>query len=517
MKGSEGLLATAHAAGVRTCFANPGTTEIPLVEAFDEAPGVRPVLALTEGVATGAADGHTRMTGTPALTLLHLGPGLANGIANLHNARRGFSPVVNVIGEHTSWHQAADPPLASDIDSLAAPVSGWVGRSTSPSDTARAFLAAHEQALRLRLPATLIAAADHMSGEGGAVADVPAPTARPVVEAERITAVAKRLTGNGGATRPALLLGDSALHPAAMTAAGRIAAACGGGVFTERGSARVDRTPNLPVCRELPYFPEDVVDALESYTDLVLIGARTPVSFFGYQGRPSYPLPPEMRVHTLAEPIEDATAAVHELATATGSESVDPVRAKAPELAPPEGTLTAQDVARAIVCTQPEDAIIVNEGVSGAAAYPALAASAPPHTELGLTGGAIGGGPPLATGAAVACPDRPVIDFQADGSAAYTVQALWTQAREGLNVTTVVLANARYRILEAELDRHGVAEPGVSARDLTELTGPAMDWTNVARGFGVAAVRVTTGAELVAELRNAQLTAGPRLIEAVLR
>ncbi|MHA6803377.1 acetolactate synthase large subunit [Salinifilum ghardaiensis] len=516
MKGSEALLATAHASGVRACFANPGTTEIPLVEAFDESPGVRPVLALAEGVATGAADGYARMAEAPALTLLHLGPGLANGIANLHNARRGLSPVINVIGEHASWHLAADPPLASDIDSLAAPVSGWVGRTSSPAGTARAFLTARERALRLRLPATLIAAADHMAGEGGAVPDVPAPPVRPAVDDERITEVAKRLTGNGE-TRPALLLGGSALHPAALTAAGRIAAACGGAVFTERGSARVDRTPNLPVTRELPYFPEDVLAALDGCTDLVLVGARTPVSFFGYQGQPSYPLPPETRIHTLAEPTEDATAAVHGLAAATGSESTAPVRADAPELTPPEGTLTAQDVARAIACTQPENAIVVNEGVSGAAAYPAVAASAPPHTELGLTGGAIGGGPPLATGAAVACPERPVITFQADGSAAYSVQALWTQAREGLNVTTVVLANSRYRILETELHRHGVAEPGASARDLTDLTGPAADWTNVARGFGVPAVRVTTGAELVAELRNAQLGAGPRLIEAVLR
>ncbi|MCI2417597.1 acetolactate synthase large subunit [Saccharopolyspora sp. K220] len=514
MKGSESLLATATAAGVQVCFANPGTTEIPLVEAFDQVEGVRAVLALSEGVVTGAADGYARMTGIPAMTLLHLGPGLANGIANLHNARRARSPMINVIGEHATWHQPADAPLNSDIESLARPVSGWVGRTSSPVNAAAEFVEAYQATLRQRLPATLIAAADHMWSQGGEPAEVPVPPTRPTVDDQQVSTIAKLLSGGRG--RPALLLGGHAAAPDGIRTAARIAATVGGEVFVERSPARIERGPEIPLVRSLPYFPEDVLKALDGYSHLVLVGARTPVAFFGYRGMPSFPVPNNIKVHTLADADQDAIDALHALAEATGSAAAELPHAERPQVPTPEGPLTAAGIAAAIVLTQPEHAILVNEGVSSGAAYPAIAAAAPPHAELTNTGGAIGMGMPVATGAAIACPDRSVINLQADGSAAYTVQALWTQARESLDVTTVICANSRYGILQAELRRAGIDQPGAAAMSMTSLAEPTVDWTAVARGFGVPSSRASTGAELLDALRAAHAEPGPHLVEAVL-
>lgn len=514
MKGSESLLGTAAAAGVQVCFANPGTTEISLIEAFDTQPGMRAVLGLAEGVVTGAADGYARMTGTPAMTVLHLGPGLANGIANLHNARRAGTPVLNVIGEHATWHQPADAPLASDIESLASPVSGWVARTGSTAlaggDLARAWY----EALRLRSPATLIAAADHMWNDGGAVGAVPAAPLAAPADDEQIAKAAKALSARR--RRPALLLGGAALSAEGLRAAGRIAAATGADLLAERGPARIERGPDLPVVPLLPYFPEQVQATLDGYTDLVLVGARAPVAFFGYPGTPSSPVPADVAVHALAEPGQNPVTALEAVVEATGAAAVVPELATTRPPAEPTGDLDARAVAAAIVLTQPERAIVVNEGISSGAAYPEVAPAAPAHSELHHTGGAIGMGMPVSVGAAVACPDRPVINFQADGSAAYSVQALWSQAREGLDVTTVICANSRYRILQAELGRAGVREPGPTAAAMTSLAEPVLDWTAVSRGFGVPAERATTGEELLAALRRAHAEPGPHLIEAVL-
>lgn len=513
MKGSESLLATAVTAGVEVCFANPGTTEIDLVDAFDQVGGPRSVLALSEGVVTGAADGYGRMSGSPAMTLMHLGPGLANGIANLHNARRARTPMINVIGDHASWHQPADAPLGSDIESLARPVSGRVIRTTSPVAAGSEFTKAWAATLQQRLPSTLIAAADHMWSQGGEPGWLPEIEPRPEVDEQRVAEVAKIVAAG---RRPAFLLGDHALEPDGVRTAARIAANAGGVLLCERGAARIERGPGLPVVDALPYFPEDVFSALEDYSDLVLVGARKPVAFFGYKGMPSHPLPEILRVCELAGPDDDAQGALRALAAATDSTVTEPLATARPEVPDPTGGLDAEVLAAAIVRTQPENSIVVNEGVSAAAAYPAIAASAPVHTELSQTGGAIGMGMPVATGAAIACPDRPVINLQADGSAAYTVQALWTQAREGLDVTTVICANSRYRILEGELQRAGVDSPGAAAGGMTSLSGPALDWVSISRGFGVPAHRATTAEELLEALHRAHAEPGPSLIEAVL-
>jgi acetolactate synthase-1/2/3 large subunit len=513
MNGAEGLIRTAVASGVELCLANPGTTEMQLVAALDAVPGMRSVLGLFEGVCTGAADGYARMTGRPALTLLHLGPGFANGIANLHNARRAHSPVVNLIGDHATWHLAADAPLTSDITSLAGPVSGWVRKCATasylPADGADAIAAAQDPPGQV---ATLIIPQDCAWERCLGPAAPAKARARATVPDLRIDAAAAALT-SGAAS--ALFLGGSALRAPALRAAARVAAATGCALIHETFAARIERGAGLPAVERLPYFPEQGAERLRPIAHLVLAGAREPVAFFGYPDHPSRLAAGDTRISLLAEPAEDVAGALEALAARVKA----PARVAFPtpeRVAPPSGALTAGVLGQALAALQPENAIVVDEGATSGLAYFALAAGAPPHDTLTLTGGAIGQGLPAAVGAALACPDRKVIAFQADGSGMYTLQSLWTCARESLDVVIVVCANRSYRILQVELARAGIAEPGPQARALTDLSHPALDWVSLARGMGVPGTSADTAEDFIAAFRRALAEPGPRLIEAVL-
>jgi acetolactate synthase-1/2/3 large subunit len=501
---------------VEVCFANPGTTEMPLVLALDQVAGMRAVLGLFEGVCTGAADGWARMTGRPAATLLHLGPGLANGIANLHNARRARTPVVNWIGEHARSHLACDPPLASDIEALARTV-GWVRTVGSPEEMAEASAAAVHAAMgppgRV---ASLVIPADCQWSPAGAA---PVPRRhdfprRTVPNAAAISQAAGLLRRGGGA----LLLGGSALSEGGLRAAARVAAATGAAVWVETFPSRQERGRHLPAFPTLPYFPEQARAALESIQALVLAGSRDPVAFFKYPDQPSRLAAETTTVQVLADPDAgaDAEAALEALAAELGA---------APWIGPsPERlsfvragvALTPESLGQALAAATPEGAIVVNEAATtGMVWNSAWAAQAASHTMLGLTGGSIGQGLPCALGAAIACPDRKVIAFQADGSGLYTVQALWSMAREQADVTVVVCANRRYRILQYELAR-ATATPGPTAVALTDLGRPDLSWVALAKGFGVPGVAVHTDAELAVALERAMAEPGPKVIEAVL-
>ncbi|MEB2311687.1 MAG: acetolactate synthase large subunit [Polyangiaceae bacterium] len=512
MTGADSLIRTARAAGVEVCFANPGTTEMPLVAALDRVPGVRPVLGLFEGVCTGAADGYARMAGRPALALLHLGPGLANGLANLHNARRAGTPVLVVVGDHASWHLGADPLLASDIVSLANPVSGWVRAVRRPADVAADTAAALEAACAPPgRVATLIVPADCQweEVEGAPVAvrtSAPAP-----VSQDRVEATARLL--RAGADRVALLVGGAALGARGLRAAARVRAASGARILSDTFVARLERGAGLPETERLPYFPEQAVAALAGLRALVLCGAREPVAFFGYPGQPSRLAPEGCERIALAAPEEDGVGALEALADALGAPASLPADPPRPRPALPSGALDGATLGQVLAALQPEGAIVVDEGLTSSAPWFAAAAGAPPHTVLGLTGGAIGQGLPCAAGAAVACPDRKVIALQADGSGMYTLQALWTMAREGLDVVVVVCANRSYRILQIELARAGVTDPGPAARALADLGHPELDWTALARGLGVPATRVTDADAFAKELSRALAEPGPALIE----
>ena len=513
MNGAEALIKTAVSAGVKVCFANPGTTEMPLVAALDSVAGMRAVLALFEGVCTGAADGYARMTGGPAMTLLHLGPGLANGLANLHNARRANSPVVNVIGDQATWHLAADAPLTSDIVSLASPMSGWVRETKSAravgTDMADAIAAS------LRPPgcvATLIVPSDCQWDESAGAAGARPAAARAAVAGSTVDRIAAVLRGGKTVT---ILLGGAALSISGLRAAARIAQAAGCRLLTETFTARIERGAGIPSPARLPYFPEQALEALTGTETIVLAGAKKPVAFFGYPGLPSVLVPKGCSVETLAKVEEDVTAALEALAEALGA----PKAASMPATqlpAIPTGALNLASLGAAVAALQPDNAIIVDESATSGGPYGAMAPNARPHTCLALTGGAIGQGLPSATGAAIACPDRRVISLQADGSAMYTVQSLWTQARESLNITTVLCSNRAYRILQMESARAGNTEPGHNARTLTELQPPTIGWAELARGLGVPATRVDTADELVSQLRRSLEAEGPSLIEVTL-
>jgi acetolactate synthase I/II/III large subunit len=508
VNGAEALVRTAAEAGVGVCFANPGTTEMPLVRALDAAGGIRPVLGLFEGVCTGAADGYGRMTGRPALTLLHLGSGLSNGLANLHNARRARTPIVNVVGDHAVSHLPLDPPLASDIAGIAAPVSGWVRTSTSAEavagDTAAAIAAAGAGRV-----ATLIVPADCQWGVAPGPVEVPTAPSPATVESTRITEIASLLRERSAGV---LLLGGSGLSAAGTRAAVAAASAAGWRVLAETFPARMERGAGTPPVPRLPYFPEQVMEALTGAAALVLAGATPPVAFFAYPGQPGRLVPDDVGVHVLAEPGEDAAEALAHLASALDADGAPPAPSRP---GPPAGDLDLGTVGLAVAAAQPEGAIVVDESITSGLAYFDAAAGAPPHSYLALTGGAIGFGLPAAVGAAIACPDRPVLAFQADGSAMYTLQSLWTMARESLDVTVVLCANRSYKILEFELLRAGATEFGPAARGLTDIGSPAPDWVRLAEGFGVPATRVDRAEDLTAAITQQAGEPGPALIEAI--
>jgi acetolactate synthase-1/2/3 large subunit len=513
MNGAEALIRTAVAAGIEACFANPGTTEMPLVMALDAVPGIRAVLGLFEGVCTGAADGYARMAGKPALTLLHLGPGFANGIANLHNARRARSPIVNLIGEHATWHVSADAPLTSDIVSLARPVSAWVRRARSAKglskDVAEAIAAASQFPGQV---ASMIIPTDCQMGTAKETAYPHSPEPPASASGATIAGIADALQTRKPA---ALLLGVPGLRGRGLHAAARIAAASGCKLLCDTFPARLERGAGIPEVERLPYFAEQVIQALSGYATLILAGTVEPVAFFGYPGMPSRLTPKTCTLDVLTRPHEDTVSALEALAEMLHAPAAGAVP-QLGELPRPKGPLNPQSLGQALASLQPEGIIVVDEAATSGFPHFMLSAGCPPFSYLSLTGGAIGQGLPCATGAALACPDRKVLAFEADGSGMYTLQALWSHAREGLNITTVICANRSYRVLRMEMARAGINEPGPKAVALTDLSHPILDWVNLARGLGIPAVRAETAEVMVEHLERAFSEPGPHLIEAVL-
>ncbi len=514
MDAGAALFRTATAAGLEVCFANPGTSELPLVAAMDSAPGMKAILCLFEGVATGAADGYARMKGRPALTLLHTGPGFANGLANLHNANRANSPMVNLVGDQPTWHRKYDPPLHCDIERAIGGWSKWTCYADQPdkvpSDLVRAVEAAMAAPGR---SATLIVPLDSMWADVAGPAPAPKLVPPRAVPDDRIEAIAAVLKKAGKAG--AMMLEGPAMQEKGLWVAWRIAAATGCRLLADWSTSRLDRGLGVPVADRVPYFPPEAMAFLEGMSDLVMVGSHEPITFFGYREYRSTPAPVACVRHTLAHPNEDLVGAMEAVADLLGAPKKPALPPFPGRPARPTGKIDAQVIGEAIGALLPENAILVDEGVSGGRPSYLATAGAPRHTYLSITGGAIGFGLPCSTGAAVACPDSRVVDVQADGSAMYTVQSLWTQAREGLNVTTVILANQSYAILDIERERGGFPPYGPMARGLTELARPHLDWVALAKGMGVPGKRVTDGEALCKALEESFAEPGPRLIEAV--
>jgi len=514
VNGAQALLTTLVDNGVRVCFANPGTSEMHFVAALDTVPQMRAVLTLFEGVATGAADGYARMTGDPAAVLLHLGPGLGNGLANLHNARRAHVPMLVVIGDHATYHKKYDAPLESDIDSVAGTVSGWLRRTAEVTgvvtDTVDALTSARENSHI----ASLILPADVSWTQGAREPERVAAQAPPVVHASDEVGAVLRLR-----EPTAILIGGDATRGAGLDAAARLAQAYGARLFCETFPARLQRGAGRPAVDRIAYLAEAATAQLAGIRHLILAGAASPVSFFAYPGKPSELVPHGCEVHTLAGPSGAAAALIALADTLAPDEQVTPVALSRPAL--PSGPLTAQTAAGVIGALLPERAIVVDEANTSGFLLPQATAGAPAHDWLTLTGGAIGYALPTALGAAIAEPDRPVLCLESDGSAMYTISALWSHARERLDITTVVFANRAYDILRMELQRVGAQSgdqrPGQKAESLLDLTRPTMDFVAMAEGMGVPARRAETAEELADALRWSFEEHGPHLIEAVIQ
>lgn len=511
MNGAESLIQTLVGGGIEICFSNPGTSEIHIVEALDRVIGMRPILGLFEGIATAAADGYARIAEKPACTLLHLGPGLANGLANLHNARRAGVPIINVVGQHAIAHIQHDTPLTSDIEGTARPYSNWVRTSTCAAqlslDTAEAVVASKLSPGQI---ATLIVPADVAWSKGGmARPPLPVPAASFPTNATIEHAASMLRSG----ARTALLLSGKALYGEGLAHAGRISTATGAKLLSPYPFTRMQRGVGVPTVDRVAYILEQAKEQLKEFQQFILVGAVRPHAYFAYPGKDSVLVPPEADIHTLARPEEDLIGALATLADTLSARRYRRSNRGLERPHPPSGPITLPGVSAAIGALLPENAILVDESMTSGRGLMPATLGAPPHDWLGNTGGSIGIALPLSIGAAVAAPDRRVLCLSADGSGMYTLQALWTMAREGLKITTVIFANRTYAVLKREFSYLGIGEPGPKAKELFEIGRPDLDWVQLANGMGVPATRVTSLDELGKALKAGFNSGGPTLIE----
>ena len=517
MSGAEKLVHTLLDHEVDMCFTNPGTSEMHFVAALDRIDGMRCVLGLHETVVTGAADGYYRMADRPAVTLLHLGPGLANGLANLHNAKKARSGIVNIVGDHAVEHLQLDAPLTSDIHGVAAPMSEWVRTSASVDAIAADGAEAVRQAnacpgriATLVLPAN-VAWSEVPAEAMPAAAVAPEPAPQPVRDFDRIVQTLREAPES-----TLLLLGDRALRACCTGIAGRIAAATGCALRAEFYTARLERgAGRVPVPR-LPYAVAPGLAALAGFQRIILVGAKPPVAFFAYPDQPGRLSAPGCEFLTLATPDDAPQDALQALGEALGAQKVLPALAAQGAQPLLSGALTPEGIGRTLAATLPAQAIVVEEAMTTGRGFDALTAQAAPHDWLTSCGGAIGFALPAAVGAALAAPGRRVLALEGDGSGMYTLQSLWTMARENLDITVVIFVNRAYGILRGELAAVGAGTPGRRAEDMLSLQRPDLDWSRLAQGMGVPAVRVDDLQALGRALLRSYATPGPTLIEAIL-
>ncbi len=512
MNGAQALIQTLVNGDVDVCFMNPGTSEMHFVAALDDVPEMRSILCLFEGVATAAADGYARMTGKPAATLLHLGPGLGNGFAMLHNARRSFTPIINVVGDHASWHLKYDAPLTSDIVSIADPVSKWIKSSESSDaigpDTAEAIQKALEHPNGI---STLILPGDTAWNDShdGPVTAIPKPAA-PTFQADLVENVINILTS--GEPTAIVLAGKALMEDVALTA-NRLATGTGAQLFAGRPTGRWQRGEGRPNIRRIPYPIPQAVQVLEPFKHIILVDAHPPIGFFGYPNLPSELWQPGTQVHRLTEHGEDSAGALAAICESLNVPHNSGPLAELNRPDPATGQLDIPKVWQSIAAFMPDNCVMSNESLTSGYGSEKFMAVAPRHDVISGTGGAIGGGLPYAVGAAVACPDRKIINPQADGSAMYSIQALWTMARENLDVVSIIWNNRAYRILEGELEKVGASADTPKARAMLDLDKPELNFAQMAEGMGVEGTRVGSMDEFNKVLEAAIKKDGPHLIE----
>lgn len=515
MNGAQALMKTLVDAGIEVCFSNPGTSEMHFVAALDDEPKMRAVLALFEGVATGAADGYARMADKPAAVLLHLGVGIGNGMANLHNARKGKVPIVNIVGDHATYHVKYNAQLQSDIETVARNVSPEFTRTSQTTaelctDTIDAIVSATTLPHKV---STLILPADVSWGKNGKPEKMPTVPAAPVASDE---AVAEAVAAIKKGKKVAMLLGGHALREPSLMAAAKIAAKTGVKLLHETFPTRHERGAGLPPVEKLAYLAELVGVQLADVDHLILVDAKAPVSFFAYPGKKSYLVPDKCKVVELSTPAEEALGSLNKLVKALEADNATPVLQAAVRPEKASGSLTAEKACQTLGNLMPENAIVIDEAITSGLMLGKMTEGCPRHDYITLTGGGIGQGTPNAVGAAIACPDRPVFALIGEGTSMYTIQSLWTMAREELNVTTIIFNNASYSVLNIELERVGAEKIGKKARSQLDLNGPVINFAQLAESMGVHGTRVSTAEEMHAALEYAIANPGPHLIEAMI-
>ncbi|WP_172291963.1 acetolactate synthase large subunit [Pseudoruegeria sp. HB172150] len=506
--GADALARILAENGIDTCFANPGTTEMHLLAALGREPRLDLKLCLFEGVATGAADGYARMSGKPAAVLLHLGPGFANGMANLHNAKKAATPVLNIVGEHATYHLAHDAPLTADIEGMAQTVSGAVATPQTADEVAAATAEMIAQ-VQTGMVGTLVVPNDAAWSETENTSATPAPVEKPSFDTTCLKKAADALAKPGAL----LLIGAPHISSRMAQLAHAIGAATGCTVRAEAAVARMARGGDTPALVRIPFHVDFATEALKDIETAVLVGSRPPVAFFAYPGRPSHLLPEAANTIPLCDPAADAETALQALAEAVGAQPAEPPQH--PSIPTPEtqAPIDAETLGQTVAALLPDQAIVVDESVTNGAHLFALCGHGPAHDWINNRGGSIGYSMPVAVGAATACPDRKVLCITGDGSAYYTLQALWTMARERLDVTVLILANRKYSILANETSKIGAGAPSDRTNPLMSLEDPAPDWVKLAEGQGVSACAAATAGELNAALQKALSKPGPSLIE----
>lgn len=514
INGAESLLRSLIKQGVEVCFTNPGTSEMHMVAAIGKTDEMRSVLALFEGVCTGAADGYGRMAGKPACTLLHLGPGLSNGSANLHNAKKANTPILNLIGDHATYHKKFDAPLNSDIEGLSAPVSHWTKTVSTaaelPIEAVNAVGVTNSGAGKI---ATLIVPADCAWDESAEIDNLAEAAAPEIVADEKIEA-AVQLLQNGKPT--VILMNNSGLTEEALQLADKVSQATGARLFCDTFTGRVPRGEGRVAVERLGYFAEQAEEQLAGVEQFIMVGTKAPVAFFAYPGKASEFYPADSKRLVLADVDDDASDALQRLTVALSCVENEPRLISLQKPAVGADELSPRTIGMTFANMLPTDAIVVDEGATSGGGCFMASASSEPHDWLSLTGGSIGYGLPVAIGAAVACPDRKVVCIHGDGGAMYTIQSLWTMAREDLDVCVVIFANRKYQILQVELARVGAQSMTKKTLDMLDISNPDLDFVQLAEGMGVKAGKATTIEEFNDLYAEAMASRGPRLIEAIL-
>lgn len=510
--GAQALVSTLANNGVTHCFANPGTSEMHLVQALDKEPRIKSVLCLFEGVATGAADGFARISGTPAMTLLHLGAGFGNGIANIHNAMKGHVPMINVIGDHATYHRKYDAPLTCDLETLVKPHSSHIGIVDSALIGGEIAASAFEAATNHpNSPVSIILPADSAWNEGGIDGPKISLKSPSLVENSKIDEAIELIKN---ANKPVILVGGKTLgDEKALELFSRFKAA-NIRIMVDTFPAKLRRGGGLFEPDRMQYFGEMALDDLKNTDLMVIAGTQIPVAFFAYPNKPSILVPENCQTFELAARYEDSFEALSRIADALDLHIAPPKR-ELKTMPAPEGALNPFSCAQSLARHMPHNAIISDDAVTAGLPLYLATSNAKAHDWLFLTGGAIGQGLPVAIGAQMADLKRKTIALSGDGAGMYCIQSLWTMAREKLPIVTIIFANRSYRILNIEMARTEAGAMGETAKQMLSLESPALDYVKIAEGMGIMAKSVSDAKIFDEVLKEAIEANVPYLIEAI--